>query len=111
MHPAIAQHRSGICAICQRYRIIQLAEILVLDQFSRNVYRRTTPRPAPRLCARRAGLGASPRAGGKRARPQLGAGAAQVCLHALYAQRVSRHSRASGLAVFATGVCVLACGL
>jgi uncharacterized protein (DUF924 family) len=47
MHPAIAQHRSGICAICQRYRISQLAEILVLDQFSRNVYRRTTTDPAP----------------------------------------------------------------
>jgi predicted nucleotidyltransferase len=24
MHPAIAQHRSGISAICQRYRIIRL---------------------------------------------------------------------------------------
>jgi uncharacterized protein (DUF924 family) len=77
----------------------RLAEILVLDQFSRNVYRRTTPRPAPRLCARRAG----PRASGKRARLQLGAGAAQVCLHALYAQRVSHHSRPSNSAVFSAG--------
>jgi uncharacterized protein (DUF924 family) len=37
----------------------RLAEVLVLDQFSRNVY----ARHGPRLCAGRAGLGAGARAG------------------------------------------------
>ena len=78
----------------------RLAEILVLDQFSRNVYRDT-----PRAFAQDAlalalaqELVASERAG-----PQPAHGAARVCLHAAHAQRIGGDPRASPGAVCAAG--------
>ncbi len=56
------------------------------------------------LCTRRAGLGAGARAGGKRARPQPAPGAAQLCLHALPAQRVRPGARTSGGPVYQPGL-------
>lgn len=77
----------------------RLAEILVLDQFSRNVYRDTArafgartrwPCPAQELVA----------SGQDRNPPTA---AARVCLHAVYAQRIGTDPRASPGAVCAAG--------
>ena len=63
----------------------RLAEILVLDQFSRNVYRDTARAFAQDALALALAqeLVASERAG-----PQPAHGAARVCLHAVHAQRI-----------------------
>lgn len=62
----------------------RLAEIIVLDQFSRNVYRDT-----PRAFAQDPfGLGACTRVGGQWPGRQPPPSAARICLHAVYAQRI-----------------------
>lgn len=72
----------------------RLAEIIVLDQFSRN---------AAHLCAGRTGPGAGSRAGGQRVGPTPAPGATQVRLHALHAQRVGPNARAGRGLALATG--------
>ena len=62
----------------------RLAEIIVLDQFSRNLYREDPQ--SLRLRRHGAGLGAG--GGTHRRRPSGPAGAPEVLLHALRAQRI-----------------------
>ena len=78
----------------------RLAEILVLDQFSRNVYRDTARAFAQDALALALAqeLVASERAG-----PQPAHGAARVCLHAVHAQRIGADPQASPGAVCAAG--------